>query len=235
MIKRLYINLTNKCNRRCPFCFMWSGPANNTFIDDMHIWGIIAEHNDLGEPYEVQLGGGEPLLHPQFLGFVEYCLAQPQITTVKIDTNGVVLDDYLDALYNLAHTYNKQIVLKISVNYSLVAADANYLNKLKKWLPAYPNDNVWLMTLSIRHRTPEDMDKSWLDVLRQNDFFGYPHNYFTIEYTGRAQRLKVGGTVLSKDIAPSKCVPYVYASDGTYFGKDFDARKDYEEKLSNDK
>lgn len=72
-------------------------------------------------------------------------------------------------------------------------------------------------------------------MLQQNDFFGYPHNYFTIEYTGRAQKLKVGGTVLSKNIAPSKCVPYVYASDGTYFGKDFDARKDYEEKLSNDK
>ena len=30
--KRLYINITNKCNVECPFCCMYSNPSNNRFM-----------------------------------------------------------------------------------------------------------------------------------------------------------------------------------------------------------
>ena len=41
LIKRLYINLTNKCNRECPFCCAFSKPNNNTFLNFNQFQSII--------------------------------------------------------------------------------------------------------------------------------------------------------------------------------------------------
>ena len=233
-MKRLYINLTNKCNRKCPFCFMWSGPNNNIFMDQNTYKNIITGYNIDNEQFDIQLGGGEPLLHPQFFDYVDFACTQPLIKTVIIDTNGVILDDYIKTLFRLSQKYHKTIILKISVNYSLIEQDPSYLQKLQKWSKNYPNSDFWILCLSIRHRTPQSLDEPWLDELINNNYYGYAHNFHPIEFTGRAKQNKVKGTVLSGDIDPKGCISCVYACDGTYFATDFDARMDYEKTLSNE-
>jgi MoaA/NifB/PqqE/SkfB family radical SAM enzyme len=37
------------------------------------------------------LSGGEPLLHPRFLNFVDEALARPEIVRVSVSTNGLDL------------------------------------------------------------------------------------------------------------------------------------------------
>ena len=128
LIKRLYINLTNKCNRKCPFCFMWSGPRNNIFIKEKTFQNIITS----ASMAEIRLGGGEPTLHPQFLDFVEFCLQSAEVTKVIVDTNGVILDNYIQFLFNLSQQYHKPIVVSISVNYSLIEQNPNHLDNIKK-------------------------------------------------------------------------------------------------------
>ena len=130
-IKRLYINLTNKCNRKCPFCFMWSGPDNNQFLSDLSFWKIIEQQNNQAAIYEVQLGGGEPTLHTKLLEFIEYLCLQPLVHRIIIDTNGVILDKILPQLTNLSKQYKKNIMLKISVNYYLIEQDPTYLKRIQ--------------------------------------------------------------------------------------------------------
>lgn len=128
MIKRLYINLTNKCNRKCPFCFMWSGPHNNIFIEEPIFKNII----NTAKFTEIRLGGGEPTLHPQFLDFVEFCLQSTEVTKVIVDTNGVILDNYIQSLFNLSQQYQKSVIVSISVNYSLIEQNPKHLDNIKK-------------------------------------------------------------------------------------------------------
>ena len=136
MIKRLYINLTNKCNRECPFCRAFSKPSNNTFLGFDQLQSIIDYHNTLNEPYEVELDGGEPLLHPQLLDILNFLLQQELLQTLVIITNGVLADKYIDFLYTAKQ--KKRIVLKFSVNYYLLEQNSNLLPQLEQRIEKYP-------------------------------------------------------------------------------------------------
>lgn len=210
---------------------MWSGPKNDRFLSSDEFVTIV-DNAEKGS--EVQIGGGEPTLHPKLIEFVEYCCAALQIDKIIIDTNGVELDSLLPTLFELAQKYDKPMILKISVNYFLLQQNPKYLQMLQKWSKKYPISTTWTICLSIRLRTPQIVDNEWLNVLYDANFYGFEHNLHTIEYTGRAKQNKVQGTVLTHDIRPHTCNPLVYACDGTYFGADFDARMDYENTLSND-
>ena len=65
---RLYINLTNKCNTACPFCCMYSDPSKNTFMTFDIFRSII---DDCKTDFELQLEGGEPLLHKDINEFID--------------------------------------------------------------------------------------------------------------------------------------------------------------------
>lgn len=118
---------------------MWSGPKNDRFLS-LDDFVTIVDNAEKGS--EVQIGGGEPTLHPQLTQFVEYCCAASQIDKVIIDTNGVELDGLLPALFGLAQKHNKPMILKISVNYFLLQQNPKYLQMLQKWSKKYPNSTT---------------------------------------------------------------------------------------------
>lgn len=84
------LEITSSCNLECPMCFASSGPGGKHLtleecrraIDHL----VVAE----GEPEVLQLSGGEPTIHPQFLDVLEYACRQP-IDLVMINTNGLRL------------------------------------------------------------------------------------------------------------------------------------------------
>ena len=67
--KRLYIDITNRCNTECPFCCMYSGVSNSRDMDFETYKGII---DGCEKEFELQLEGGEPLVHPDLYLFLEY-------------------------------------------------------------------------------------------------------------------------------------------------------------------
>lgn len=214
---------------------MWSGPNNNIFMDQDTYKNIITGYNIDNEQFEIQLTGGEPLIHPNFLGYVEFACNQSLISKIIIITNGVVTDNYIEQLYKLSQQYSKQIVLKISINYYIVETNPNHLKQIQNWSKIYPNSDYWLWCLSIRCREPKKLEQSWLNELEQNNYFGLYYNIYPINFEQRAKKNKVQGASISSPYKLKMAQPYIYACDGTYFGNNFKMLKQHEEQLSNEK
>ena len=232
--RRIYINLTNKCNIKCPFCFMYSSP-NNTIDMPFEKFKDIIQNTITDKCFEVQLGGGETTLYPQFLAAVEYCLTHPLVTTVLIDTNGRTLDQWLPVLNDLTLKYNKKIILKISVNYYLVQLNPKYVKNLHDLLYPYHENKLLNFFLSIRTRQPISLDQNFLEEIQQDEYLSsLSHILVFLEYTGRARDLKIPNLILSNNISPKIHLSTIFATDGTCFGEDWNGRQEHEKAIAKD-
>ncbi|MBY0232044.1 MAG: radical SAM protein [Gemmataceae bacterium] len=82
------VELTSSCNLSCPMCYAGSGPGGTHLaLDEIKraIDRIVALE---GRAEVVQLSGGEPTIHPQFLEALEYACASG-IDIVMINSNGL--------------------------------------------------------------------------------------------------------------------------------------------------
>ena len=87
---RLYINITNYCNLKCPFCCMYSSPKNIYAFMNFETFKQIIDTHKTYDPLEVQLEGGEPttMVEDGFFLFVTYALEQPNVDKLIICSNG---------------------------------------------------------------------------------------------------------------------------------------------------
>src|SRR5262249_56574539 len=83
---RVYFALTNHCNRSCPWCSTCSSPRGGTWLSPAD----YAARFPAAGPFQVQLEGGEPTLHPAFWGVVRLARDDPRRTPPVLGTNGVV-------------------------------------------------------------------------------------------------------------------------------------------------
>ncbi|MBI4345402.1 MAG: radical SAM protein [Elusimicrobia bacterium] len=81
------IEITNHCNLECPICIVQN--RNNYMMSRSEftrvIDGLIEKE---GTVETVNLSGGEPTIHPEFLDFLDIA-KRPQISRVSISTNGL--------------------------------------------------------------------------------------------------------------------------------------------------
>ena len=82
------VEVTSSCNLTCPMCFASSSPKGKHLSLDDCKKAIDRLVETEGQPELMQLSGGEPTLHPQFLEILDYAVSQP-IDFVQINTNGV--------------------------------------------------------------------------------------------------------------------------------------------------
>ena len=80
--------ITSSCNLTCPMCYAHSGPGGKHWSYDECTAAIDRLVETEGRPEVLQLSGGEPTIHPQFLEVIDYACRQP-IDVVMINTNGV--------------------------------------------------------------------------------------------------------------------------------------------------
>ena len=79
------ISISNHCTKGCSFCYRDS-TANHEFmsVDDYCFVLDAMYHKDLGGVFQVALGGGEPLEHPDFLRIIDETIKRnivPNFTT----------------------------------------------------------------------------------------------------------------------------------------------------------
>ena len=83
------IEVTDRCNLSCPTCYASSGPAagrHRTLAEIEAMLDIIVANE--GTPDIVQISGGEPTIHPQFLDIMRAARKRP-IRHLMVNTNGV--------------------------------------------------------------------------------------------------------------------------------------------------
>lgn len=229
---RLVINITNKCNEICPFCFLDAGPTNDNILSLDAIKNIFHTTLITTEKIEVQLTGGEPTLHPDILAITEWFAAQPNVCAIMIDTNGQLLDKSINDLFNIAMKIQVPIFIKISVNYWLVEKYPDHIERIKTWVQKYHNNDRFEIVLSIRHRTPRSLDDFFMTQLWQTPFENVTKICNPLYYIGRAKKLKLGNVCVSNEMQTRSANPIVFASDGTCFGADYKRRNAYEYTLS---
>ena len=88
-IERLSIELTNRCNKGCAFCYNRSGPDGETLWEVEDIVSFVRDCIRYGTK-AVSFGGGEPLLFP---GLGEVLGALHGQIFRSITTNGLLLTD----------------------------------------------------------------------------------------------------------------------------------------------
>src|SRR3954462_4197936 len=84
------VEITSTCNLECPMCYAASGPRGTHLSYDDCRRAIDALVLAEGRPEVLQLAGGEPTIHPEFLDIFRYACNQP-IDIVMINTNGIRL------------------------------------------------------------------------------------------------------------------------------------------------
>ena len=126
--KRLYINITNKCNVECPFCCMYSKQA----ITD--------------------------LLHKNLFLFLEYAVSTNRCTKIILLTNGILLEEHINRLIDFSSWNQILLEIKVSINYFLIEKNENHIKKMAdlafatKYIPSID------MVFNVRKRNEKDED-----------------------------------------------------------------------------
>ncbi|WP_437683387.1 radical SAM protein [Sorangium sp. So ce131] len=82
------IEITNHCNLECPICIVQNRHNYNMTREEFGrvLDGIVAKEGTLET---INLSGGEPTLHPEFLELLDMARAKTEIARVSISTNGL--------------------------------------------------------------------------------------------------------------------------------------------------
>lgn len=217
---RLYINITNKCNTDCPFCCMYSGTNKNNFMSFDIFKNIIDSCNN---DFELQLEGGEPLLHHQLYLMLEYAISTNRCKKVIILTNGILLDKHIKRLTDIANWYDILFEFKISINYWLLDLDKNLLSRMDKLVFSTQFIENINIVFNVRKRYNDD----WIDdELKKYHLFD-KSNIFYFQSYGKLSDSSYDKPVIVQNIDNW----FIYASDGTCFNQDLIARSEYEKEL----
>lgn len=220
---RLYINLTNKCNTNCPFCCMYSGEDKGRFITFEQFKNIIEKCET---DFELQLEGGEPLLHKDIFLFIEYAIHTERCKKLIILTNGYLLDKYIHKFIDIANWYNIKTEIKVSVNYWLLNELKNQgidqLYKLNTLIFATEYIENIDIILNVRKRLQGD---DWIDAELEKYGLTERANIFNLQSYGKLKDSEeYGKPIIIQNIQNWS----IYASDGTCFGQDLILRSEYE-------
>lgn len=115
--KKIYIEITNRCNLSCSFCSKVEKPLRNMTIEEFKL--VISKIKDKTDTIYLHVKG-EPLIHPNLVDFLD--IAEENNLKVNITTNGTLFPQLVDKIKD------KKSLTKI--NFSL-HSENNYPNYLE--------------------------------------------------------------------------------------------------------
>ena len=109
---QLEFRIVEYCNLRCKYCYAM--PFTGDMINTCDFRRIVDEAEEM-RIFEIYLAGGEPVLHPHFLEFLEYVMSKP--FSVDILTNGTrVTKEVALQIRNLIEKYGKPVNVQVSLD-----------------------------------------------------------------------------------------------------------------------
>ncbi|TYQ16938.1 UNVERIFIED_CONTAM: 4Fe-4S single cluster protein [Acetivibrio alkalicellulosi] len=218
---RIYINITNQCNTNCPFCCMYSGTEKSTYMSFNKYKEIIDFHK---KDFELQLEGGEPLLHEDLYLFLEYARSTKRCKKIILSTNGILLDSHFVRLVDF-NKYNKiPITVKLSINYWLHKENPRCFEKALDWHLATEFIEGFNIKLNVRLRNQDQLIR---DEINNNNLGAISNIYYLQSYGKLSGNKDYEKPVIVQNIDDW----FLYSTDGTCFNKDLIARSEHEGRL----
>lgn len=109
--RTLSIAITNDCNSNCPFCHISKG---GDYLEKEYIFDVCQKFDKLG-CFDIAIGGGEPLLHPDIIEICQTLWKKTQLG-ISITTNGILL--------------TKKLIEKIKDSLSFLRISVDSINPL---------------------------------------------------------------------------------------------------------
>lgn len=205
----LTVNLTNKCNTWCRYCFQKSGPSGTDCIkakDIQRILEFFRERQDGGEKY-LQITGGEPFLHPDIFEIIKLALLFGY--TIRIQTNGILLNRMTEE--QMVILSSDQILVKVSLDgwnaetHERWRARGSFnkvvsgIKRLRKY-----NRNIGIKTVVHDLNFPEIC--RMLDMCL--DLGARAFSYNQLRFEGRAEPLRSGHKPIEEREIVEKLLPY---------------------------
>jgi MoaA/NifB/PqqE/SkfB family radical SAM enzyme len=176
---RVYFALTNHCNRACPWCSTCSSPAGGTWLS---LADYVARFPAAG-PFQVQLEGGEPTLHPQFWDFVRLAREQPRCTHLVLCTNGVVLPRRREKLRVWLERLGTPLTVKLSINHHLLDNDPGLIDLALAVRDLLAEAEGRLLVLNVRlRRGYEDDDRRVREAVEAAGLLEHANVFFLQRY-----------------------------------------------------
>jgi MoaA/NifB/PqqE/SkfB family radical SAM enzyme len=160
---RIYFALTNQCNRSCPWCSTCSTPEGSTA---MTVEQYRACFPAVG-PFQVQLEGGEPTIHPLFWEFVRIAREHPRCTHLVLCTNGVVLPRQTAKLRAWVVRLGTPLTVKLSVNHHLLDHDPRLIDlavMLRNLFDELGGDRLLVLNVRLRRGYENDDERVQQEV-----------------------------------------------------------------------
>ncbi len=105
--KKIYVEITNKCNLKCSFCSITNRPLKEMSVDEFKI--VISKIKDYTDYIYLHIKG-EPLLHSNLDEILDIC--DKEKIKVNITTNGTLIKEKFDIL----NSHNSIRQLNISLH-----------------------------------------------------------------------------------------------------------------------
>lgn len=129
--KKIYVEITNRCNLSCSFCSKVEKPLRNMTIEEFKC--VIEKIKDYTDTIYLHVKG-EPLVHPNLIDFLN--IAEEHNIKVNLTTNGTLFPNVVDKL--------KECKSLKKINFSLHSENnkENYLEDIFKNVEKLPEVTV---------------------------------------------------------------------------------------------
>lgn len=112
-LKNITIHIIDKCNLNCAYCDNFSPLAQSDNLMSLEIFEKITKRlKELAPNISFfNIGGGEPLLHPQILDICKMLRLYYEQSVISIMSNGILLENYNDTFVSTLCDYNIFLVV----------------------------------------------------------------------------------------------------------------------------
>ena len=200
------VELTGRCDLDCLFCYRKFLKKNHGDMDLAVFRKIIQDMRAFGLQYGICLGGsGEPLMHGNFYEIMDLAVAEENVKTLVVETNGLLADA------NFADYCAKNGVGKVRVIVNCNGMDGETYRALH----GADHFREVLSNVESLKRAMGDRDSLYVQVMKINETEKYLDSYYDFwEKTGVPVILQKQNTFLGRitdrrysDLSPVDRIP----------------------------
>ncbi|HPC83580.1 MAG TPA: radical SAM protein [Thermoanaerobaculaceae bacterium] len=183
---RLYVAITNACNRGCPWCSACARIKGRTFLSPERFRELLPAEG----AFQVQLEGGEPLCHPDFWSFVEIARAHPGCQRLVLCTNGTLLPRRPRGLLVWLGKLGTPLSIKLSFNHFLLERDPHLvqLATLLRDLMGRNPERALVINVRRRRGVAGD-DQAVVDLVERAGLLPFANIFYLQRYGNAAREL----------------------------------------------